>query len=134
MLVGEYIQPEGRKTKSAPFEWTPPEHAVNTQTKNNYFLLREKKEEITKQTATKPRKSCWLRWQAKQIKKSGICYKTKFLLSRLAIVLNVSSVILKAVMGAYSIHLIIKGPKEALTAHQRGLFLEPWKKNSPGEG
>ena len=58
--------------------------------------------------------------------KTGICYKIQFLLSRLAIVLNVSSVILKAVTAVvYFDHLKIKGAKEALTPHQRGLFLEP---------
>jgi len=60
--------------------------------------------------------------------KTGIYYKTQFLLSGLAIVLNVSSGILKAVTAVYSIQLKIKGAKEALMPHQRGLFLEPWKK------
>ena len=58
--------------------------------------------------------------------------KTQYHLSRLVIVLNVSSVILKAVTTLYSIQLQIKGEKEALPPHQRGFFLGG--RNSPGKG
>lgn len=71
----------------------------------------------------------------KKIMKTAICYKAQSPLSRLAIVLNVSSVILKAVTAVYFIHLEIKGATEALTAHQRGLFFRPSeKKNSLVKG